>query len=154
MVAGFPSSASAVPAAGLRLAGATLGLTGSAAANLVGQAGGAAVCRCVTGRAGVAATGLFALQLMMARDLIVRTLAFRLLCLGRGGGRGSAPPRRGPPGRVAVAGSSCAGSDSLAIAAQSLVGAALGAGDAGHAKAVAWRVTAFSLLAVEFWQRR
>lgn len=37
--------------------------------------------------------------------------------------------------------------DSLAIAAQSLVGAALGAGDAGHAKAVAWRVTAFSLLA-------
>ncbi len=37
--------------------------------------------------------------------------------------------------------------DSLAIAAQSLVGAALGAGDVAHAKSVAWRVTAFSSLA-------
>ena len=31
--------------------------------------------------------------------------------------------------------------DSLAIAAQSLVGAALGAGDPGRARSVAWRVT-------------
>jgi putative MATE family efflux protein len=37
--------------------------------------------------------------------------------------------------------------DSLAIAAQSLVGAALGADDPGHAKAVARRVTVASLLA-------
>ena len=37
--------------------------------------------------------------------------------------------------------------DSLAIAAQSLVGAALGAGDTGHAKSVAWRVTVFSTAA-------
>jgi Na+-driven multidrug efflux pump len=36
--------------------------------------------------------------------------------------------------------------DSLAIAAQSLVGAALGAGQLAHAKSVAWRVTTFSLL--------
>jgi putative MATE family efflux protein len=37
--------------------------------------------------------------------------------------------------------------DSLAIAAQSLVGAALGAGHLAHAKSVAWRVTIFSMLA-------
>jgi Na+-driven multidrug efflux pump len=37
--------------------------------------------------------------------------------------------------------------DSLAIAAQSLVGAALGAGQLTHAKAVAWRVTVFSFVA-------
>jgi putative MATE family efflux protein len=37
--------------------------------------------------------------------------------------------------------------DSLAIAAQSLVGAALGAGELAHAKSVAWRVTAFSTVA-------
>jgi len=37
--------------------------------------------------------------------------------------------------------------DSLAIAAQSLVGAALGAGQLTHAKAVAWRVTIFSTVA-------
>ena len=37
--------------------------------------------------------------------------------------------------------------DSLAIAAQSLVGAALGAGQLTHAKSVAWRVTIFSTVA-------
>jgi putative MATE family efflux protein len=37
--------------------------------------------------------------------------------------------------------------DSLAIAAQSLVGAALGAGELAHARSVAWRVTVFSALA-------
>ena len=37
--------------------------------------------------------------------------------------------------------------DSLAIAAQSLVGAALGGGDAGHARRVAWRVTGISAIA-------
>jgi Na+-driven multidrug efflux pump len=37
--------------------------------------------------------------------------------------------------------------DSLAIAAQSLVGAALGAGRLGHAKGVAWRVTVYSTVA-------
>jgi Na+-driven multidrug efflux pump len=37
--------------------------------------------------------------------------------------------------------------DSLAIAAQSLVGAALGAGQLVHAKSVAWRVTIFSTVA-------
>ena len=37
--------------------------------------------------------------------------------------------------------------DSLAIAAQSLVGAALGAGELAHAKSVAWRVTIFSTVA-------
>ena len=37
--------------------------------------------------------------------------------------------------------------DSLAIAAQSLVGAALGASEVTHARRVAWRVTGFSALA-------
>lgn len=88
-------------------------------------------------------------QLMMARDLIVRTLAFQVCYV-------SAAAVAARFGAAALAahqvvlqlwGLLALVLDSLAIAAQSLVGAALGAGDAGHAKAVAWRVTAFSLLA-------
>lgn len=144
---------SAVPAAGLRLAGvAPLGLTGSAVANLVGQwlaallFAGALLAERVSLRPDRAVLGA---QLMMARDLIVRTLAFQVCYV-------SAAAVAARFGAAALAahqvvlqlwGLLALVLDSLAIAAQSLVGAALGAGDAGHAKAVAWRVTAFSLLA-------
>ncbi len=75
---------------------------------------------------------------------IVQTLAFQVCCVWCcGGGREVRRRARGPPGR-AVPGV-CWFFDSLAIAAQSLVGAALGAGD-GHAKAVHGR-RRFSLLA-------
>lgn len=77
-------------------------------------AGGAAVCRCVTGRAGVAAAG----PRRAGRPADDGAGPDRadpglpsLLCLGCGGGREVRRCRaRGPPGRVAVVGSSCAGS--------------------------------------------
>lgn len=153
VVAGFGSSALLCPL----LVYGWLGLprwrlTGSAVANLVGQwlaallFAGALLAERVSLRPDRAVLGA---QLMMARDLIVRTLAFQVCYV-------SAAAVAARFGAAALAahqvvlqlwGLLALVLDSLAIAAQSLVGAALGAGDAGHAKAVAWRVTAFSLLA-------
>ncbi len=85
----------------------------------------------------------------MARDLIVRTLAFQVCYV-------SAAAVAARFGAAALAAHQIVLQlwtflalvlDSLAIAAQSLVGAALGAGDVAHAKWVARRVTWFSLLA-------
>ena len=129
-----------------------LGLLGSAVANLVGQWLAAALFfralrveavplrpRPVVLRA----------QLVMGRDLVVRTLAFQACFVSAG----AVAARFGA---AAVAAHQVVLQlwsflalvlDSLAIAAQSLVGAALGAGRVGHAKSVAWRVTVFSTVA-------
>ncbi|MGH3959187.1 MATE family efflux transporter [Mycobacterium sp.] len=129
-----------------------LELAGSAVANLVGQW----LAALLFGRALLAQRmplrldrGVLRAQLVMGRDLIVRTLAFQVCFVSA----------------VAVAarfGAAALGAhqvvlqlweflalvlDSLAIAAQALVGAALGAGDVPHAKTVAWRVTVFSAVA-------
>lgn len=153
VVAGFGSSALLCPLLVYGWLGSPRwGLTGSAVANLVGQwlaallFAGALLAERVSLRPDRAVLGA---QLMMARDLIVRTLAFQVCYV-------SAAAVAARFGAAALAahqvvlqlwGLLALVLDSLAIAAQSLVGAALGAGDAGHAKAVAWRVTAFSLLA-------
>jgi putative MATE family efflux protein len=88
-------------------------------------------------------------QVVMGRDLVVRTLAFQACFV-------SAAAVAARFGAAAVAAHQVVLQlwsflalvlDSLAIAAQSLVGAALGAGDFVHAKAVAWRVTIFSTVA-------
>ncbi|MBV8930457.1 MAG: MATE family efflux transporter, partial [Mycobacteriaceae bacterium] len=88
-------------------------------------------------------------QLVMGRDLVVRTLAFQACFV-------SAAAVAARFGAAAVAAHQVVLQlwnflalvlDSLAIAAQSLVGAALGAGHTDHAKSVAWRVTAFSTAA-------
>ncbi|EUA09455.1 matE family protein [Mycobacterium kansasii 732] len=88
-------------------------------------------------------------QRVMARDLIVRGLAFQACFV-------SAAAVAARFGAAALAahqvvlqmwGLLALVLDSLAIAAQALVGAALGADDVAHAKSVAWRVTVFSLLA-------
>lgn len=129
-----------------------LELAGSAVANLVGQwlaallFGGALLAERVPLR--LDWTALRA-QLVMARDLFVRSLAFQACFV-------SAAAVAARFGAAALAahqvvlqlwGFLALVLDSLAIAAQSLVGAALGAGDAGHAKSVARRVTVFSALA-------
>lgn len=153
VVAGFGSSALLCPLLVYGWLGLPRwGLTGSAVANLVGQwlaallFAGALLAERVSLRPDRAVLGA---QLMMARDLIVQTLAFQVCYV-------SAAAVAARFGAAALAahqvvlqlwGLLALVLDSLAIAAQSLVGAALGAGDAGHAKAVAWRVTAFSLLA-------
>lgn len=128
------------------------GLAGSAVANLVGQwlaavlFGRALLAERVPLRLDRAVLGA---QLVMARDLIVRTLAFQACYV-------SAAAVAARFGAAALAAHQVVLQvwnflalvlDSLAIAAQSLVGAALGSGDVAHAKSVAWRATAVSALA-------
>lgn len=88
-------------------------------------------------------------QLVMGRDLLLRTMAFQACFVSAG----AVAARFGA---AAVAAHQVVLQlwsflalvlDSLAIAAQSLVGAALGAGELGHAKVVAVRVTLFSTVA-------
>ncbi|OBJ91028.1 MATE family efflux transporter [Mycobacterium asiaticum] len=129
-----------------------MGLPGSAVANLCGQwlaallFCGALLAERVPLRLDRAALRA---QLVMGRDLILRSLAFQTCYV-------SAAAVAARFGAAALASHQIVLQlwsflalvlDSLAIAAQSLVGAALGAGDAAHAKWVAWRVTLFSLLA-------
>ena len=128
------------------------GLAGSAAANLVGQWLAAALfCRALLAeRVGLAPDArVLRMQVVMGRDLVVRTVAFQACFL-------SAAAVAARFGAAALAAQQVVLQlwsflalvlDSLAIAAQSLVGAALGAGESGHAKQVAWRVTASSALA-------
>lgn len=88
-------------------------------------------------------------QVLMGRDLIVRSLAFQACFV-------SAAAVAARFGAAALAAHQIVLQlwtflalvlDSLAIAAQALVGAALGAGAAGHARSVAARVTVFSAVA-------
>ena len=127
-------------------------LAGSAVANVVGQwlaallFCGALFSERVRWRPD---TAVLRRQIVMGRDLVVRTMAFQACFI-------SAAAVAARFGAAALAAHQIVLQlwtflalvlDSLAIAAQSLVGAALGAGDAGHAKRVAWRVTGFSLAA-------
>ncbi len=127
-------------------------LAGSAVANLVGQWLAALLfCRAllserVSWRPDPA---VLRRQIVMGRDLVVRTVAFQACFI-------SAAAVAARFGAAALAAHQVVLQlwtflalvlDSLAIAAQSLVGAALGAGDPEHAKRVAWRVTGFSLAA-------
>ena len=94
-------------------------------------------------------------QVVMGRDLVLRTLAFQVCFVSAG----AVAARFGA---AAVAAHQVVLQlwsflalvlDSLAIAAQSLVGAALGAGELAHAKSVAWRVTIFSTRGRGCWPR-
>lgn len=129
-----------------------LGLPGSAVANVVGQYLAAVLfCRAllvekVPLRLRPQVLGA---QVVMGRDLVLRTIAFQACFISAG----AVAARFGA---AAVAAHQVVLQlwsflalvlDSLAIAAQSLVGAALGAGQLTHAKAVAWRVTIFSTVA-------
>ncbi|NIH95500.1 MATE family efflux transporter [Mycolicibacterium fluoranthenivorans] len=153
VLVGFAVSALLCPTLVYGLLGAPrLGLAGSAVANLVGQwlAAGLFVRALLVERVplGIRPTLLKA-QLVMGRDLALRTLAFQACFVSAG----AVAARFGA---AAVAAHQVVLQlwnflalvlDSLAIAAQSLVGAALGAGRLGHAKGVAWRVTVYSTVA-------
>jgi putative MATE family efflux protein len=129
-----------------------LELTGSAVANALGQWVTASLfCRALLAEQVSLRLDLAALrsQLVMGRDLILRTMAFQVCFV-------SAAAVAARFGAAAVAAHQVVLQlwnflalvlDSLAIAAQSLVGAALGAGSAAQAKAVAVRVTLFSTIA-------
>jgi putative MATE family efflux protein len=129
-----------------------LELAGSAIANLAGQwlaallFGGALLAERVPLRPNRA---VLRAQVVLGRDLVVRTLAFQACFV-------SAAAVAARFGAAAVAAHQVVlqlwnflalGLDSLAIAAQTLVGAALGAGDAPRARAVARRVTVWSTIA-------
>ncbi len=129
-----------------------LGLEGSAIANLVGQwLAGVMFLRALRiERVSLRIQpAVLRAQVVLGRDLMVRTLAFQACFVSAG----AVAARFGA---AAVAAHQVVLQlwnflalvlDSLAIAAQSLVGAALGAGQLAHAKSVAWRVTIFSTLA-------
>jgi len=129
-----------------------LELAGSAVANLAGQW----LAALLFGRALLAERvplrprrAVLRAQVVMGRDLVVRTLAFQVCFV-------SAAAVAARFGAAAVAAHQVVLQlwsflalvlDSLAIAAQALVGAALGAGDAPLARAVARRVTVWSAIA-------
>jgi putative MATE family efflux protein len=129
-----------------------LGLEGSAIANLVGQWLAALMFLRALHVERVSLRiqpAVLRAQVVLGRDLLLRTLAFQACFVSAG----AVAARFGA---AAVAAHQVVLQlwsflalvlDSLAIAAQSLVGAALGAGQLAHAKSVAWRVTIFSTLA-------
>jgi putative MATE family efflux protein len=129
-----------------------LGLAGSAVANLAGQW----LAAVLFGRALLAERAPLRLdravlraQLVMGRDLVVRTLAFQACFVSAGAvaARFGASALAAHQVVLQLWEFLALVLDSLAIAAQALVGAALGAGDAAHAKSVARRVTLFSAAA-------
>jgi putative MATE family efflux protein len=129
-----------------------LELVGSAVANLVGQWLAALLfCRALlVERVPLRIQpSVLRAQMAMGRDLVLRTLAFQACYVSAG----AVAARFGA---AAVAAHQVVLQlwsflalvlDSFAIAAQSLVGAALGAGQLAHAKSVALRVTIFSTAA-------
>ncbi|MBI3216581.1 MAG: MATE family efflux transporter [Mycobacterium sp.] len=153
VVTGFAVSALLCPALVYGLAGLPrLELAGSAVANLAGQWVAALLfCRALLAEKVPLRADFPVLraQLVMGRDLLLRSLAFQACFI-------SAAAVAARFGAAAVAahqvvlqlwGFLALVLDSLAIAAQSLVGAALGGGHTGHAKSVAVRVTVFSTAA-------
>lgn len=137
-----------------------LGLAGSAVANVAGQW----LAAVLFGRALLAERAPLRLdrtvlraQVVMGRDLVVRTWAFQACFVSAGAvaARFGASALAAHQVVLQLWEFLALVLDSLAIAAQALVGAALGAGDAAYARSVAWRVTVFStaaagLLAVVF----
>jgi putative MATE family efflux protein len=137
---------------------AGLGLVGSAVANVIGQALGAALFLgalvAERSRLGVALAPRPAVlreQLSLARDLLARSLAFQACFLSAA----AVATRFGAPSAAAhqivlqLWAFQAMVLDAVAIAAQSLVGAALGSPDgtaAARARAVARQVTRYGLL--------
>ncbi|WP_197373659.1 MATE family efflux transporter [Mycolicibacterium baixiangningiae] len=153
VVVGFAVSAVLCPLLVYGWLGAPrMGLAGSAVANVVGQWLAAAMfCRAlIVEKVPLRPQpSVLRAQVVMGRDLVLRTLAFQACFVSAG----AVAARFGA---AAVAAHQVVLQlwnflalvlDSLAIAAQSLVGAALGAGHLPHAKSVAWRVTVFSTVA-------
>ncbi|MBI3689047.1 MAG: MATE family efflux transporter [Actinobacteria bacterium] len=132
--------------------GAQLGLTGSAVANVVAQALGAAMfVRALRAERVTTRLDLVVIrrQLTLGRDLVVRSLGLQACFLVAAGVAARM-------GTAQVAAHQIALQlwmflalvlDSFAIAAQALVGGALGGGDARTASRVAWRVAGYGALA-------
>ncbi|MGI8814721.1 MAG: MATE family efflux transporter [Pseudonocardia sp.] len=127
------------------------GLAGSAIANVTAQV----VTAMLFGRALLVERVSLALQpavlrgqLGMGRDLVLRSLGFQACFLSAAAvaARFGAASVGAHQIVLQLWGFQVMVLDSLAIAAQSLVGSALGAGEAGAARALAWRVTRYGLV--------
>lgn len=150
VVAGLALSTVLCPVLVHGLLGApTLGLPGSAVANVAGQTVTAALFLAALVRERVSLVPHWTVmraQLVLGRDLIMRSLAFQACFV-------SAAAVASRFGAASVAAHQLVLQlwnflaltlDSLAIAAQTLVGAALGGGNAMGARRLAWRVTRWS----------
>jgi len=131
---------------------AHLGLVGSAIANVAAQWLGAALCIRALRAERVPARPSWSVvrsQLVVSRDLVVRSVAFQaafMVAAAVAGRLGAAQLAAHQIGLqlwefVALL------LDSFAIAAQSLIGAALGGGDVSAARHTAWRVSRYGLCA-------
>jgi putative MATE family efflux protein len=129
-----------------------LGLVGSAWANALAQWLGAGVCFWALRREKVARGpqwGVMRRQLTVSRDLVIRSAAFQAAFLTAAAVAGRAGAAQLAAHQVGLQlWNLCALLlDSFAIAAQSLVGAALGSGDVDVAKGTAWRVSRYGVIA-------
>jgi putative MATE family efflux protein len=131
---------------------AGLGIRGSAIANVAAQWVAGTLCVLALRRENVPGRPQWPVmrrQLVVSRDLVVRAAAFQasyMTAAGVAGRMGAAQLAAHQVGMqlwefVALL------LDSFAIAAQSLIGASLGGGDAGAARHTAWRVTRYGLIA-------
>ncbi len=127
-----------------------LGLTGSAIANVGAQVvGGALFLRALHG----AATGMrpqwavMRAQLVVGRDLVLRQVGFQLAFLSAAGVASRMGTAQIAAHQIGLQlwEFTALLLDSFAIAAQSLVGAALGSGDEGQARRMAWQVARYGL---------
>ena len=153
VVVGFALSAVLCPVLVYGLAGAPeMGLAGSAVANVVGQWLAAGLfCRAlIVEKVPLRLRpSVLRAQVVMGRDLVLRSVAFQACFISAGAvaARFGAASVAAHQVVLQLWSFLALVLDSLAIAAQSLVGAALGAGQLAHAKSVAWRVTIFSTIA-------
>jgi putative MATE family efflux protein len=142
--------ANVVSAVGCLVLVPAMGLVGSAVANVIGQAIGAALFLAALLREGVPLRPrpvVLRAQLALGRDLLARSLAFQACFLSAA----AVATRFGAATAAAhqivlqLWSFMALVLDAVAIAAQSLVGAALGAGGVARARAVAGQVTRYGL---------
>jgi putative MATE family efflux protein len=129
-----------------------LGLVGSAVANLIGQTLGAALFLGALARAGAGSIrprpAVLRAQLAVGRDLLARSLAFQACFLSAA----AVATRFGAEDAAAhqvvlqLWNFMALVLDAVAIAAQSLIGAALGAGGVARARALAGQVTRYGVV--------
>ncbi len=129
-----------------------LGLEGSAIANVLAQWVGGVLCIAALRRQHVTNRPQWPVmrrQLVVSRDLVLRAAAFQASYMTAAGvaGRMGAPQLAAHQIGMQLWNLAALLLDSFAIAAQSLVGASLGRGDAQTAKSTAWRVSRYGLVA-------
>ncbi|HWB66934.1 MAG TPA: MATE family efflux transporter [Mycobacteriales bacterium] len=121
---------------------AGLGLRGSAVANLAGQAVGAVLFLAALEGPKRVVWPTIRAQLAVGRDLVIRNVGFQasFLTAAAVAARMGAAQLAAHQVGMQLDEFSALLLDSVAIAAQSLVGAALGSGDAGAARTVTWQI--------------